>query len=56
MLRACPEFIEGVNGNHMDVVENSPFMLSLSKHEGLAFQQKIKGGFVCARDLLSASP
>ena len=39
----------------MDVVENSPFMLSPSKHEGLAFQQKIKGGFVGTRDLLLAS-
>ena len=39
-LRACPEFIEGANGDELEMIEHFPFMLSpstllrtcLSKH------------------------
>jgi hypothetical protein len=28
MLRACPEFIEGANGNRMESANDLPFMLT----------------------------
>jgi len=36
-LRARTEFIKVANGNELEMIENFPFMLSLSKHSE-AFQ------------------
>ena len=38
-LRACPEFIEGTNGNYIESIDDFPFVLRLSKHERSFFSR-----------------